>query len=143
MFFRDILTMDPVREIDRLQREMNRLFEGTTSSGRRGYPAVNIWSNPEAAAVTAELPGYDPGDVDISIVGEMLTIKGRRQQPELNNGDHYHRRERAYGDFERSLRLPFAIDSNKVEANFKNGMLQILLPRAEEDKPKKIEIKTS
>ena len=89
------------------------------------------------------MPGYDPGDVDISIVGEMLTIKGRRQQPELNNGDHYHRRERAYGDFERSLRLPFAIDSNKVEANFKNGMLQILLPRAEEDKPKKIEIKTS
>lgn len=142
MDFRDVFTMDPFREIEQLQREMNRLFNGVTAASRRAYPAVNIWTNPEAAAITAELPGYTPQDVHLSIVGDTLIIKGSRPKPELKSGEQYHRQERYYGDFERSLRLPFAVDSNKVEARFKNGILQILLPRAEEDKPKKIEIKT-
>jgi HSP20 family protein len=143
MYFRDVLTMDPFREIDRLQLEMNRLFDGMSPASRQRFPEVNIWTNPEVAAVTAELPGYDPKDVNLSIVGDTLSIKGTRTKPELENGDHYHRQERLYGDFERSLRLPFAIESEKVEARFKNGVLQILLPRAEEDKPKKIEIKAA
>lgn len=143
MYFRDLLTLDPFREIDQLQRDMNRLFDGAIASNRRGYPAVNVWTNSEAAAVTAELPGYDPKDVQLSIVGDTLTIKGSRREPEFKQGDHFHRQERVHGDFERSLRLPFAINNDKVEAKFYNGILQIMLPRAEEDKPKKIEIKTS
>lgn len=142
MYFRDVFTVDPFREIEQLQREMNRLFNDLTAASGRDYPAVNIWTNPEAAAITAELPGYTPQDVHLSILGDTLTIKGSRPKPELKSGEQYHRQERYYGDFERSLRLPFAVDSNKVEARFKNGILQILLPRAEEDKPKKIEIKT-
>jgi len=143
MFFRDVLSMDPFREIDRLQSEMNRLFDGVSTSNRQRFPEVNIWTNPEVAAITAELPGYDPKEVNLSIVGDTLTIKGTRNKPEMKNGDHYHRRERLYGNFERSLRLPFAVENDKVEARFKNGVLQILLPRAEEDKPKRIEIKSS
>lgn len=143
MYFRDVFNMDPLREIDRLQREMNRLFDGMSTTGWRGYPAVNMWSNQEAAAITAELPGYDSNAVNLSIVGDTLTIRGNRRPPEIKKGENYHRQERVYGEFERDVRLPFAVDSNKVEARFRNGILQVLLPRAEEDKPRKISIKTS
>jgi len=133
------------REIDRLQREMSRLYDSYYPSQLRpapGYPAMNIWTSEDGLNVTTEVPGIQPEDIDISVVGETLTLSGERRPEELQEGARYHRQERGYGKFTRSVQLPFPVDVNKVEATFKNGVLQIALPRAEADKPRKIVVKS-
>ena len=92
--------------------------------------------------VTAELPGVSPDEINIAITGDTLTLSGSRQRPETESNT-YHRQERGYGPFSRSLQLPFRIDANQVEATFRKGVLSITLPRAEEDKPKKINVNAS
>jgi len=132
------------REMDRLQREMNRLFEDYVPNRLRrapGFPALNVWANEEGLKVTAEVPGVDPQDIDVNVVGETLTLTGVRRPDELKEGARYHRQERGYGNFTRSIQLPFPVDVSKVEATFKNGILNVALPRAEEDKPRKIMVK--
>jgi len=132
------------REMERLRREMNRLFAGLpTSAGAAapGYPAMNVWTNEDGAILTAELPGVDADDIDISVVGDTLTLSGDRQPDELPEEATYHRRERGRGRFSRVFRLPFPIDSDKVEAAFEKGVLRVSLPRPESDKPRKIAIK--
>ena len=89
--------------------------------------------------LTIELPGVDPEDLDISIVSDSLTLSGER--PLEQDGDvKYHRRERWHGSFSRTMQMPFRVDSENVEANFRNGVLEVLLPRAEEDKPRRISV---
>jgi len=131
--------------MDQLQREMNRLFD-TTSKGRvfnsPSYPAINIWTNEDGQVISAEMPDVHPDDIDIDVTGDALSISGERKPDELITDAHYHRRERSYGSFSRTIQLPFMVDTNKVEANFKNGVLMISLPRAEADRPKKITIKS-
>lgn len=132
------------REMNQLQDEMNRLFDTYQPSRFRtasGYPAVNIWSREDSIKVTAEVPGINPKDIEISVVGETLTLSGIRKPDELKEGARYHRHERGYGKFTRAIQLPYSIDANKVDAKFKNGVLDINLPRAEADKPKKITVK--
>jgi HSP20 family protein len=133
------------REMERLRREMNRLFErsypGTYSAA--GYPAMNVWTSADGAIVTAELPGVDPADIDISVVQDTLTIKGCQNPEPTEEGVTYHRRERSCGRFSRSFQLSFPVDTAHVEAAFENGVLNINLPRAEEAKPKKIAVKAS
>ena len=134
------------REMDQLQREMNRLFDNyypDRIQRAQGYPAMNVWTSDEGLQITAEVPGVSPEDIDISVVGETLTLSGTRKLGELKEGTRYHRQERGYGDFTRSLQLPFPVDVNKVEATFQNGILNIEMPRAEEDKPKKIVVKSA
>jgi len=133
------------REMDRLQREMNRMYDSFYPSQLRpapGYPALNIWTSENGLNVTAEVPGIKPEDIDINVVGETLTLSGERHPEELQEGAQYHRQERGYGKFSRSVQLPFPVDVNKVEATFKSGVLQVALPRAEADKPKKIVVKS-
>lgn len=132
------------REMDRLQREMNRLFEETYPTRSRraaGYPAMNVWTNDEGLIITAEVPGVKPQDIDVSVVGDTLTLSGARKPDEIKEDSRYHRQERGYGDFTRSIQLPFPVNVKKVEATFQNGVLNITMPRAEEDKPKKITVK--
>jgi HSP20 family protein len=133
------------QEMDQLQREMNRLFD-TTSKGHvfnsPSYPAINIWTNEDGQLITAEMPGVAPEDIEIDVTGDALSISGVRKPDEVLKEAHYHRRERSYGSFSRAIQLPFMVDTNKAEATFKNGVLQIALPRAEADKPKKITIKS-
>ena len=134
------------REMDRLQNEMNRLFESYSPSRVRrapGYPAMNVWSNEEGLLVTAEVPGVVPDDIEVSVVGQTLTLTGVRKPDELDEGSRYHRQERGYGKFTRSLELPFPVDVSQVEATFKSGVLNISMPRAEEDKPRKIVVKSA
>ena len=133
------------QEMDRLQREMNRLFDNYPNRSRTaaGYPAMNIWSSEEGQVVTAEVPGVNPDDIDISVVGETLTLNGVRSREELPENTRFHRQERSFGPFSRTIQLPYQVDANKVEATFKNGILQIKLPRAEADKPKKIVVKSA
>jgi HSP20 family protein len=128
--------------MDRLRREMNRLFSDVpTTAGAPGYPAMNVWSNEDGAVITAELPGVNPEDIDISVVGDTLTLSGTRQPVELPENAVIHRRERGGGKFSRVFRLPFPIDSGEVDASFENGVLSVTLPRPESDKPRKIAIK--
>ena len=133
------------QEMDQLQREMNRLFDAT-STGRvftaPSYPAINIWTNEDGQLISAEMPGVHPDDIDIDVTGDALSISGERKPDEVAKDAHFHRRERSYGSFSRTIQLPFMIDTNKVEAKFQNGVLLISLPRAEADKPKKITIKS-
>jgi HSP20 family protein len=131
--------------MDQLQDEMNRLFD--TNSKERvfsapSYPAINIWTNEDGQFISAEMAGVNPDDIDIDVTGDALSISGERKPDEVVKEARYHRRERSYGSFSRTIQLPFMVDTSKVEANFKNGVLMISLPRAEADKPKKITIKS-
>lgn len=132
------------QEMDQLQREMNRLFDAN-SQGRvfnsPSYPAINIWTNEEGQLITAEMPGIRPEDLEIDVTGDALSISGERKQDEVAKDARYHRRERSFGSFSRTIQLPFMVDTEKAEASFQKGVLQIHLPRAEADKPKKIQIK--
>jgi HSP20 family protein len=131
--------------MDRLRREVDRLFaEWPTRANwsiAPNFPAMNVWTDEDSAILTAELPGVRIEDIDISVERDTLTLRGKRQPEQLEEGATYHRRERRVGSFQRAFRLSFQVDSGKVEADFKNGVLSILLPRAEADKPKKIAIK--
>jgi HSP20 family protein len=130
--------------MDQLQREMNRLFDATSKGhvfNSPTYPAINIWTNEDGQIISAEMPGVHPDDIDIDVTGDALSISGERKPDEVAEDARYHRRERTYGSFSRTVQLPFMVDTNKVEASFKNGILMISLPRAEADKPKKIAIK--
>ena len=135
-------TLDPWRQINDIQREMNRIFDVRSDRKRYEYPAVNIWTDTDRVMVTAELPGYDKKDVDISLTGDTLRLHGSRKAPECKKDECFHRQERSYGVFDREIKLPFAIDQNSIEANLEKGILSVSLSRAEEDKPKKIEIRT-
>jgi HSP20 family protein len=137
------------QEMERMRRDMDRMFEGAALQRRQpgGYPALNIWTSPDSAHVTAELPGVKAEDIDISVVGETLTLTGSRQPDEYQEGSQqdvrYHRQERGYGKFSRAIQLPFQVDAAKVEASFEKGVLHVSLPRAEADKPRKITVKAA
>lgn len=133
--------MNPWREMDRIQREMNRLFGDLNRPGSRAYPAINAWTTEDKAIVTAELAGYEPDQLNISVVDQTLTINGERPRIEMKEGETLHRQERITGKFQRDIQMPFLVDAEKVEAKFDKGVLSITLPRAEADKPKKISIK--
>jgi len=130
----------PWREMERMRREMNRWFASAPSEVT-AYPAINVWLNEDGAVVTAELPGVSPEEIDISVVSDVLTLTGNRRPDALKEGETYHRRERSYGKFTRTFQLPFPVEPGKVEAKFKDGVLNVVLPRAEAHKPKKIAVK--
>ena len=133
------------QEMDQLQREMNLLFD--TSVGKRAiglsrYPAVNLWANEESQLIKAEMPGIKADDININVTADTLTISGSRSHDEKVENANYHRQERGYGTFTRTIQLPFMVDTSSVEANLKNGILDIKLQRVEADKPKKIAVKS-
>ena len=144
--YRRYRTPSMYRELLRMQNEMDRLFRTTSPvSGHRvsTFPPMNIWSDEENAMITAEMPGVDKKDLDISVTGDTLTISGKRQPDELPEDAKYHRRERSYGEFNRSIQLPYTVDVDKVNADFSQGVLKVMLPRIESEKPKKITVKAS
>lgn len=131
-----------VSEMNRLQGEMNRLF-GRVGNGARPsvYPALNVWEDDEKLYVEAELPGMELGDLEIYVnAGNLLTIQGQRKEPPVEQGT-WHRRERGYGKFSRVFELPTDVQPDKVEAHFRHGVLMITLPKREEVKPRRIEVK--
>ena len=126
------------RDMERLRDEMNRIVHQANSPGE--YPAMNVWLNADGALVTAEIPGVKPGDIDISVAGGALTIRGSREAAPESLGKPY-RAERPSGGFSRTIDLPFAIDGGKVAARYERGVLEVTLPRTEADKPRKITVK--
>ncbi len=130
--------LEPWRDLDRL----NRTFAAAASNCYE-FPAFNVWAGEEKAVITAELPGIDPASIDISVIGNSLTLKGSRKPEELKEGEAYHRRERWYGDFSKTIEMPFAIEADKVEARFIKGVLHITASRAAAEMPKRIEVKAA
>jgi HSP20 family protein len=135
--------LDPFQELRRMQTEMNRLFSGFSTAAAREFPPINIWLGENSVVVTAELPGVPHDSVDISLQDEVLTMQGSRQPQLREQNVRWHRRERAYGSFARTIQLPFRVDPEKVQARYNNGVLEIELQRLEADRPKKIQIRAA
>lgn len=134
-------SVEPFSELRRLQRhlgQLERFFDEDRRPGRSEFPVVNVWKGQDDTIVTAELPGVDPKTLDITVRGNTLVIQGSREPQELKEGETYHRRERGFGKFFRSLELPHKMDVDKVEAKYVNGILQIRVPWKEEEKPRQI-----
>ena len=108
---------------------------------REWTPSLDVSETKNNIVVKAEAPGVDPKDIDISLMGDVLTIKGEKRQEKEEKDQNYHRVERSYGVFTRSVRLPQEVQSDKIEASYKNGILKITLPKSEEAKKKEIKIK--
>ena len=132
--------VDPWRELERIRREMDSLFDTGSGSGKTGYPPVNVYDTGNDVLVQAELPGMTKEDIQITYAEGNLTLTGKRK-PTME-GDKYTliRNERSTGEFEKSLNIPYPIVQDNISADFKNGVLTITLPKAEEAKPKKIEV---
>ena len=145
---RGVHKWSPFSELARLSTEFDRLFDWS-NGGRFAWPGdqlrpwVNVYGGDDEVVVTTELPGYNAKDIEVSIEGDRLNLSGTSEGEEASDDDKtYHRRERRSGKFARSVRLPFGVDSNDVSAEFKDGILTVKLPRAAEDKPKKIAVET-
>ena len=143
-----LMEWKPTSDLLDIRNEMNRTFDdffGRRPSWialreRAWSPNVDIAETDEEITVKAELPGMTKEDVNISITDNILTLKGEKKQEKEIKEENYHRVERSYGSFQRSFVLPMGIQSEKVKATFKNGVLNINIPKAEEVKPKQIEI---
>ena len=135
--------IDPFSDLLRFRSDMNRIFSGATYPFEPASPAVNVWVNEKGAVVTAELPGLDVEQMEISVLGDTLTLKGSRLSETLKENENYHRKERNENKFSRTLQLPFKINDQAIEARYEKGILRITLPRVAAEIPKKIGIKVS
>lgn len=132
---------DPFGMMRSILRDVNQFIP--THSDQSVFPAVNVWQGEDVVAVTAELPGIDPADIDIAVKDNVLTISGERKAPDVPEAARWHRNERRFGKFTRAIRLPFAASDDKIEARMTDGVLRIAVGRPEEDKPRRIEIKAA
>ena len=138
----------PFRELERMRKEMDRLFEDLTEGifrePRAGvYPLVNVTEGSDDYYVRAELPGIKAEDLDISVTGNSISIAGERKIPAEDEKAKYHRREREAGKFSRIISLPAQVDTTRVEASCVDGILTVVLPKSEAAKPKQITVKTT
>jgi HSP20 family protein len=139
------------RQLTSFRREMDRFFdrffEGWPFRLRAGEtvwePALDVSETPKEILVKAELPGMDPKDIDLSVRGDILTVAGERKQEKEEKSENFHRIERTYGSFSRSVQLPAEVDSGKVSATYKDGVLKITLPKTKLAATKKIEVKAT
>jgi HSP20 family protein len=128
--------------MNQLFRELQDDVGDLWGSHGRALPALNLWDDDARVFVEAEVPGYKMDDLEISVIGNELTITGRREL-ETAEGTTFHRRERRTGEFTRSLTLPVEIDAEKVQATLKDGILTVELPKAQAALPRKIEVKSA
>ena len=137
---------EPMREMMTLREAMDRLFDDAFTrplsiNGGFTAPAIDMYQTDDEVVVKATLPGLKAEDVDISVTGDTLTLRGEYKQENEQKEARYHIREQRYGSFERSLLLPTDVKADKAVADFENGVLTIRIPIAEEVKPKAISIK--
>ena len=138
---------EPVREMMTLREAMDRLFDDAftrpinMAGVSSAMPAIDLYQNNDVVVVKAALPGLKADDVQISVTGEMLTLRGEFKRENEQKEATWHIREQRYGMFERSVMLPTDVQTDKAKADFENGMLTITLPKAEAVKPKSISIK--
>ena len=135
---------DPFADMRRQQSEMNRLFTGSRTPGPSAcYPPVNFWAGQDSIVMSIELPGQTEQDIELTVKDTMLSIRGTYPDSEKGDDIVWHRHERADGTFLRSVELPFRVNPDQIEARFENGVLTVEMQRPEDDKPKRIAIKTT
>jgi HSP20 family protein len=143
-----IVRWEPFRELATLQNEMNRLFNtafdappgGNGGNLRRWMPAMDLVETEDHFVLRADLPGMSESDVNIEVEDHVLTLSGERKTEHETSKEGYHRVERAFGAFSRSLTLPEGVDPEAVEASFDRGVLEVRIPKPEQRKPRKISI---
>lgn len=144
-----IVRWDPFRDLMSIQERMNRLFDQTLSRTRpedegiaasTWTPSVDIYETPDRVVMKAELPGLTREDIEINVRDNTLSLRGERKFEKDVKEENYLRIERAYGSFQRSFTLPATIQQDKIKAVFKDGVLEVTLPKAEEARPKQIKI---
>ena len=138
-----LVRWDPFKEMMNMQRR----FGGGLDQGESAYgawaPAVDIFERGDDLVIRTEIPGVHKNDIEVDVENNTLTIRGeRKRETEIDEKNAY-RLERVYGNFARSFSLPRTVDSSRISANYKNGVLELTLPKAEEAKPKRIEVKAS
>lgn len=137
---------DPFRELSSLQREVDRLFgdalggSGTPATAGAWAPALDVEETEDGFTLHIELPGVSPDDVEVSLEENVLTIAGERRFYDERDGESFRRIERAFGRFHRAVRLPDRVAPDKVTATHRDGLLTIQVPKAEEAKPRRIEV---
>jgi len=144
---RELTPWRPLEGLSSLKRDMDRLWDsffgedwGLTRWREGWSPTLDVSETKDNLIVKTELAGVDPKDVDISLTGEVLTIKGEKKDEKEEKEENYHLMERSYGSFSRSMRLPVEVDQDKVKASYKNGVLKITLPKTEKTKSKAIKV---
>ncbi|MCF7974761.1 MAG: Hsp20/alpha crystallin family protein [Phycisphaerae bacterium] len=138
-------TWYPFYDVSKTLGEMDRIFDavnrplGLRSVPRGTFPAINMYSDGDNTVMVAEIPGVDPETLDLSVMGDTVTLKGKRDDESLDT-DRYYRRERVTGEFCRTLTLPDPVNPDSVQAQCKNGILRVSMGKAEAAKAKKIQI---
>ena len=139
-----IVRWDPFRELTALQSEVNRLFSrvggGDVAERQSWTPSIDVIETENSIKLKAELAGMDPKDISIEVQDNVLTVSGERRFQEEVKEDKYYRIGRRYGSFSRSLALPQTVNENGIEAKYENGLLEVVVPKAEVAKPKKIAV---
>jgi HSP20 family protein len=138
-----IIRWDPFREMTNFEDQFNRLWRGVADGKLQEswLPAVDVFDTKEAVVLKAELAGMKPDDIQIEVEDNVLTIKGERRFEEKVEQDRYYRVERRFGSFQRSLALPQGVKADDIQAGYEDGILTVRVPKAEEEKPQRIEIK--
>lgn len=130
--------------ITSLQKEINQLLESSFKKipflGTGINLMVDVLETAEMVTVNAEIPGIDPKEVDVSVTGNTLTIKGEKKAESEEKGKQYHKVERSYGNFSRTVEIPSFVEADKAKAEYKNGILKITIPKSEKVKPKQVPI---
>jgi HSP20 family protein len=145
-----IVRWEPFRDLVAVQSRLNRIFDEAFQGSPRGEedwalggqwaPSVDIFEHEGNLVLKAELPGIEPKDVDVRVENNVLTLRGERKLETEVKREKYHRVERSYGTFSRSFTLPSVVDTEKIKAEYRDGVLQVTLPQREEVKPKQIQV---
>jgi HSP20 family protein len=149
-----IVKWSPLKELEEMRKDMDRLFEDFFSpiTRRRRWlkpevgvvvPNIEMYDRKNEIVIKAELPGITKEDIDLTITKDSLTLKGEMKKEEEVKEEDYYACERSYGSFTRTIALPVEVNSEKAKASFKNGVLEVVLPKKEEAKPKEIKIEVS
>ncbi len=143
-----IVRWDPFRDFLSLQNEVGRVFEKTFGpggeKGTKGFawaPAIDAYETDTDVIVKADVPEVEADDIDITLSEDSLTLKGERKFTEEVDEDNYYRLERRYGTFQRSIPIPGAIKRDNISADYKDGVLTITIPKAEESRPKQVKVR--
>ncbi len=145
-----VVRWDPFRDLNTLQDRMNRLFDDAGRTWRTDEPAattswspsVDIFETEGDIVVKAELPGMDRKDIQLNLENNVLSLRGERKFQKETKDENYHGIGRSYGVFSRSFSIPTTVDEEKIRADYKDGVLKIILPKKEQAKPKQIKIAT-
>ena len=131
----------PWSAINDLEKELTRFFNAGASAKSRWAPAIDLSESEDGFVLEADLPGLGKDDINLTIEDNVVTLNGERKEDRKVEGRSYYHYERRYGNFSRSFELPLGIDSEKVVAKFEDGVLRVDIPKLEEAKPRKIEVK--